>query len=190
MGPNENNERSESEMYPGQLRAPEEKPKSAIVFGILGIIFGSWGLLGLLMGLIMLLIGPRSEMQRELQLPPYIQLPMLFIGFGLSLFLFITGIRLLKATLAARKAFIVYCVITIIYSPIATVVNAWHTFSKMPALMNAQDSEAARTIMMPVMIMSAVFGLLFSIAYPLVGLIFFTRSSVVSKFKAYNKSWR
>jgi hypothetical protein len=126
-------------------------------------------------------------MQRELQLPPHIQVPMLSIGFGLSLFLLITGIRLLKATLAARKAFLVYCIIMIIYSPIATVVSMWHTFSKMPALMDGQDSEAARIIMMPVMIVSMVLGLLFSIGYPLVGLIFFTRPGVVKKFEAYNK---
>ena len=187
MSPNEYDERSESEMYPGRLLAPEEKPKSAMVFGILNIIFGSWGLLGLLMSLIILIGRPRSEMQRQVQLPPYIQLPMLFIGFGLSLFLFITGIRLVKATLAARKAFLVYCVITIIYSPIATVVSMWHTFSKMPALTSARDSEAVRMIMVPVMIMSVVLGLLFSIGYPLVGLIFFTRPGVVKKFKAYNR---
>lgn len=187
MSPNEYDERSESEMYAGQLRAPEEKPKSAMVFGILNIVFGSWGLLGSLMGLIMLILGPRSEMQREIQLPPYIQLPMLFIGFGLSLFLFITGVRLLKATMAARKAFLVYCVITIIYSPIATVVSMWHTFSKMPALTNAEGSEAARMVMVPVMIMSGALGLLFSIGYPLVGLILFTRPGVVKKFKAYNR---
>ncbi len=187
MSPNEYGGRLESEMYPGPLRAPEEKPKSAVVFGILSIIFGSWGLLGLLMSVVMLLAGPRGEIQQELQLPPHIQLPMLFIGFGLSLFLFITGIRLLKATLAARKAFLVYCVITIIYSPIATVVSTWHMFSKMPALMDAQDSEAGQIIMMPVMIATTVLGLLFSIGYPLAGLIFFTRPGVVKKFEAYNK---
>jgi hypothetical protein len=187
MSPNEYDEKRRSEMYPDELSTPEEKPKSAVVFGILSIIFGSWGLLGLLMGLIMLLVGPRSEMQRELQLPPHTQVPMLFIGFGLSLFLLITGIRLLKATLAARKAFLVYCIIVIIYSPIVTVVNTWHMFSKMPALMDAQNSEAARMIMVPVMIASTVLGLLFSVGYPLVGLIFFTRPGVVKKFKAYNR---
>ncbi len=175
------------ETYGDQPHSVGEKPKSAVVFGILSIVFGSWGLLGLLMSLITLLVGPRSEMQRELQLPPYIQLPMLLTGFGLSLFLLITGIRLLKATLAARKAFLVYCIIMIIYSPIVTVVNTWHMFSKMPALTNAQDSESARMIMVPVMIASTVLGLLFSIGYPLVGLIFFTRPRVVKKFKAYNK---
>lgn len=173
--------------YSDEPHALGEKPKSAVVFGVLSIVFGSWGLLGLVMSVIMLLVGPRSEMQRELQLPPHIQVPMLFIGFGLSLFLLITGIRLLKATLAARKAFIVYCVITIIYSPIATIVSMWHTFSKMPALMDGQDSEAARIIMMPVMIVSMVLGLLFSIGYPLVGLIFFTRPGVIKKFEAYNR---
>lgn len=175
------------ETYGEQPHAVGEKPKSAVVFGVLSIVFGSWGLLGLVMSVIMLLVGPRSEMQRELQLPPHIQVPMLFIGFGLSLFLLITGIRLLKATLAARKAFLAYCVITIIYSPIATIVNMWHTFSKMPALVDAPDSEAARMIMVPVMIASMVLGLLFSIGYPLVGLIFFTRPGVVKKFEAYNK---
>lgn len=188
MDTNEYYERSESEMYPGQLRAPEEKPKSAVVFGILSIIFGSWGLLGLLMSLIILIGRPMSEAQRELQLPPYIQLPMLLIGFGLSLFLLIAGIRLLKATMAARKAFLVYCAIAVVYKPVAGLISMVHTFSKMPALTDAQDSEAARMIMMPVMIVSAVLGLLFSIGYPLVGLIFFTRPGVAKKFKTYNKA--
>lgn len=187
MSPNEYDERSESEMYPGQLRAPEEKPKSAMVFGILNIVSGSWGLLGLLMSLIMLLIGPRSEIQRELQLPPYIQVPILFIGFGLSLFLFITGIRLLKATVAARKAFLVYCAIAVVYKPVAGLISMVHVFSKMPALANALHSEAARMSMTSIMVMSAIFGVLGAIAYPLVGLIFFTRPGVVKKFKAYNR---
>jgi hypothetical protein len=98
-----------SQAYSDELHAVDEKPKSAVVFGVLSIVFGSWGLLGLVMSVIMLLVGPRGEIQRELQLPPHIQVPMLSIGFGLSLFLLITGIRLLKATLAARKAFLVYC---------------------------------------------------------------------------------
>jgi len=187
MSPNEYDERSESEMYPGQLRASEEKPKSAMVFGILSIIFGSWGLLGLLMGLIILIGRAMSETQRQIQLPPYIQLPMLFIGFGLSLFLLINGISLLRATMSARKGFLVYCAIAVIYKPVAGLISVVHMFSKMPALTNVPNSEAARMIMVPVMIMSAVLGLLFSVGYPLVGLIFFTRPGVVKKFKAYNR---
>ena len=187
MSPNEYDERSESEMYPGQLRAPEEKPKSAMVFGILNIIFASWGLLGLLMGLIILIGRPMSETQRELQLPPHIQAPMLFIGFGVTVFLLITGIRLLKATMAARKAFLVYCAIAVVYKPVAGLLSMVHMFSKMPALTNALDSEAARMSMTSIMVMSAIFGVLGAIAYPLVGLIFFTRPGVVKKFKGYNR---
>jgi hypothetical protein len=174
-------------MYPGQLRAPEEKPKSAMVFGILNIIFGSWGLLGLLMGLIILIGRAMSETQRQIQLPPYIQLPMLFIGFGLSLFLLINGISLLRATMSARKGFLVYCAIAVIYKPVAGLISVVHMFSKMPALTNVPNSEAARTIMTSFMVISAVFGILGAIAYPLVGLIFFTRPGVVKKFKAYNR---
>ena len=87
MSPNEYDEQRQSEMYPDESSTPEEKPKSAVVFGVLSIVFGSWGLLGLVMSVIMLLVGPRGEIQRELQLPPHIQVPMLSIGFGLSLFL-------------------------------------------------------------------------------------------------------
>lgn len=155
------------------------KPTSATVFGIICIFWALWGLIGIASSYIMRYFLPMNEMQQKMMMPFTYEVISVSINLILQIYLLTVGIMLLKASLQAVKAFLIYCISVIIITPIMTIGTSIFIFKGL-------EGTPASGLATLILVFSISFGLIIALAFPIVGLIFMTRPKVKELYTLYN----
>jgi hypothetical protein len=164
---------------------PQARPTTATVFGILNIAFGTMGLCGAVFGAVgmVFMASPMfeeiaaqtegMELFRDASYQTFLVISMV-IGSGLSVLLLASGIGLLKFKPWGRLTANYYGVAQIIY---AIGNSAYQIIWIVLPMVNNGSPQAA------INIASQVFGLFFSLIFPVVLLVFMNRESFVNAIR-------
>jgi hypothetical protein len=150
-----------------------EKPTSVIVFGILNIVFGIFGMLFSPLTIFALVISSGSEEITEGY--EIFLLLMNVVGFGFSIWLLILGIGLLAMKKWARRGSILYAWLGILLSVVEMAVNI---LARIFGWVTVPESGVAEYIIG--ICISLVGGLI----YPVLLLIFMQTARVKQAFQA------
>lgn len=194
---------STDEPLPPPLPGP--KPNSAMIFGILNLVFGIGGLLAAVGGIVVLLLldtvlADNAEFQEAMagQPPLWLNGIHTVVWVVLGIWLIVSGIKLIKVAPGSREGFIQYCMVSLIARPIVIIVAIPFTLEATRTQMELQAgqpdnpfaSETGETIMSAIVVGSAVFQVIWAVAYEIVGVIVMKHRKTIEGFEAYQQSRR
>lgn len=152
-----------------------QRPVSVLIFGILNIGFGLLGL-----------VRPLFPTSRALEVvkadPDFVKWTdfntMTGAVFGAALLAFGIGLLLLQNW--ARLGSVIYAIIAIVYVPITSMVG-WPYMKQMieHQMMQAQKQAVSPGMIQGIAMIGLIIGLIFGLAYPVLLLIFMTRSKAI-----------
>jgi len=160
-------------------------PLSVKVFGILNLVFAVWGLLGLGISVAMMVASrsgffpsnPAYEAMDDSVVLAVYTYVMTAVGFVAVVVLAAAGVGLLKGQNFGRVLSIGYAVYAIVSGVLGMLVNGLFLF---PAMFN-QGNASTATITGAVV--GTVIGGLIGLIYPVLLLVFMTRSNVVEALR-------
>jgi hypothetical protein len=160
-------------------------PLSVKVFGILNLVFAVWGLLGLGFSAAMMVAAssgyfpsnPAYEALNESVFFTVYNYAMTAAGFVATVVLAAAGIGLLKGRNYGRVLSIGYAVYAIVSAILGMLVNAIFLFPTM------FDQGNASTATITGAVVGTVIGGLIGLIYPVLLLVFMTRSNVVDALR-------
>ncbi len=162
-----------------------QKPPSITVFGILNLVFGIWGIFGIIMSAIQIFVmtnteptgNPIVDMMHDGSLFSLFTRAAMIFQVVLVALLIISGIGLLGGKSYGRMTAIYYAILAIVLSLANTVVIVITFFSKVIGQSdggNMTPEQAGLTAGLSVMAISGICGCL----YPIILLIFMMRRNV------------
>lgn len=175
---------------PGYASAPE-KPVSGIIFGILNLVFGVFGVCGVLASSVMFFIPLDPEMVKQnpaLQLMQDNQFYKLFTQVGIAVGLIATfvligaGIGLLTMKPYGRTLSIIYGWYGIISTVLTAIVNVFIVFPGLIEHMNNSPPGPAQAGAIGGII-GGVVGILLAPIYPGLLLFFMYRPKVIAAYR-------
>jgi hypothetical protein len=155
---------------------PVERPKWPKVIGIISIVWASLGLFCTCISIPMNVMNPNAQQAMD-AFPSW--WPAYQVGSGvawmaLNALLLVAGINLVRYRPSGATLHPVYAVISLVIS----VVNMAITVPAMTTAMEKLAQGPTAEVVKPMMIVGAVVGFAFSLAYPVFVLIWFARGQV------------
>lgn len=163
------------------------KPTSMVVFGILNLVFGAFGVLGIALGVLTLFLDlPKddSPLQKLMEDPTYkvVNLVPQSIGVLLTFVLLASGVGLINGKLYGRRLAIIYAIAALLNVVLTGVVNV--IFIALPAFGMASDLPAGEQ-QAGAILTGSIFMILpiCMFIYPVLLLIFMKRAPVKNYFQ-------
>lgn len=163
------------------------KPTSMVVFGILNLVFGAFGVLGIALGVLTLFLDlPKDDnpLQKLMEDPTYkmVNLVPQAIGVLLTFVLLASGVGLINGKLYGRRLAIIYAIAALLNVVLTGVVNI--IFIALPAFGMANDLPAGEQ-QAGAIVTGSIFMILpiCMFIYPVLLLIFMMRAPVKNYFQ-------
>lgn len=152
-----------------------KRPVTPMVFGVLSIVFGAWGILGSIVGMAITQYAPgQQEAMAQMGYSQTYTLISQAAGLLLSALLLWAGIGLVRYRDSARSVFNVYAYINIVVLIANTLYVCVYVFPNA----NFGADMPANVPMRSIMIASTIFGAVASLIFPVLGLVFLNRQVV------------
>lgn len=167
---------------------PTNKPTSVVVFGILNVVFGGFGLLAIVFAILSLFLDlpkdPNNPIQQIMEDPTYkvLNIFMQVVGVVLAGLLLGSGIGLINGKLYGRRLAINYAIATMLFVLVGSAINI--AYISLPAFAHAAELPDGPEKVGAIAGGSAIFvqpvcGLI----YPVLLLIFMMRAPVKNYFR-------
>ena len=162
------------------------RPMSVSVFGVLNIIFGAFGLLGVLMSAPTFFSKAADSKNSVIQVmnhsPTFAAWMVIsaVLGALASAALLAAGIGMLQLWPMARKVSIGYAIYSMVMTPLGVIMELVFVLPVLTAQAHQQQGPAAAAVVGGTI--GSMFGSLLGLTYPVLLLIFMLRRNVIAAF--------
>lgn len=167
-----------NEPDPGDYMLAARRPVTPMIVGVISLVFGGFGILGIISGVVMMAIMPQVMLESSGQTSWGYMIAMWILGSITSVLMVAAGIGLVQYRGWGRKTFNIYAVLAILSGIFTIVMAAVQTYPQ-PAGNMPMGPEQMEVFQRVVGVVSGLVGMVF----PVLGLVFVNRPKVVESLR-------